>query len=170
MSVSHNTYLGPYFRCRTRTETVTVEVVACPNAACPRHGKRLSFQDAAQRYCPHCGTPIDRAFPAEDEQDAPDRWDVSDAIDEALSEVTGDDADFPRGFGYHLWLPNVGRFGGPKRAKADSSCGVEIVLDGVDIEAEKAWLDGAYPERETLVELYGLGRVETRWGLIRWCS
>lgn len=171
MSVSRNTYLGPYFRCKTRTETVTVNIAACPNAACARRGKSLFAESATQRYCPNCGTPIERHFPTDEERTLPDRWDVREAIDEALSEVTGDDADFPEDFDYHLWVPNVSRPGGPKRASADDSCGVEIMLDDVDIEAEKAWFADAYLEHATLVEFYGGGaNVETRWGLLKWCS
>lgn len=167
MSVSRNTYLGPYFRCRTRTETVTTTVAACPNATCSRHG--IAIRSAP--FCSECGTPIERHFPTDKERTLPDRWDVREAIDEALSEVTSDDADFPEDFDYHLWIPNDPRPGGPKRTSADDSCGVEVMLDDVDIEAEKAWFATAYLEHTTLVEFYGGGaNVEVRWGLLKWCS
>lgn len=166
MSVDRNTYLGPYFRCKTRTETVTVNIAACPNVTCPRHG----IATRSMSFCSGCGTPIDRAFPVNDERTLPDRWKVREAINEALSEVTGDDADFPEDFDYHLWVPNDPRPGGPKRASADDSCGVEIILDDVNIEAEKAWFASAYPEWTRLEDAYGPGNVETRWGLLKWCS
>jgi hypothetical protein len=168
VSLSYSAYLGPYFRCKTRTERRARVVAACPNPTCPRHGKDVLVTD--DRYCPLCGTPIGRTFPVADAVTVPDRWAVAEAIGDVLCEVAGDDADFPEDFGYHLWIPNEARPGAPKRGAADSPCGVEIILDEVEFRAERHWMDDAFPERSKLVAIYGGGCVETRWGLLRWCS
>jgi hypothetical protein len=61
--------------------------------------------------------------------------------------------------------------GAPRLGAADDRCGVEIALDDVGIIDEKRWLEDAFTsELATLMGFYGDDNVETRWGLIRWCS
>jgi hypothetical protein len=165
MGVSSHTYLGPYFRCRTRTAQVQAMIATCSNAACEQHGVRYT----SSPFCPQCGSMVVSDFHGQRTVTEPHWSDVSEAIDEALQEVTTDDADF--GDDYHLWIPNVTRPGQPER-DADDRCGVEIAVDGLDIGAERRWLVGAFnAELGILRSMYGgTDHVEIRWGLIKSCS
>jgi hypothetical protein len=166
MGVSSHTYLGPYFRCKTRTETGKRTIVACPNRECYRYGK--PSQAVSAKFCPDCGMELDRIFAVEVTVTKPHWSEVSEAVKEQLDEVTCNDADF--GKEWHLWIPNVTRPGQPVR-DADDKCGVEVPVDSLDIGAEQRWLLDAFgPEVGKLMAVYGMHHVETRWGLIKYCS
>lgn len=158
MSTSTYHYLGPYFRCETRTEPRERKIVACPNRKCDRYGKELFV-----RFCPSCGTKIDPAFAVTATATIPCKWEVSDAINEALTEV-GYDGEF------HLWIPNVERPGKAERpSELDDGEGAEVDILTIDYRGEMDWLDTAFAvERRTLIEAYGESKVSTRWSLIRY--
>jgi hypothetical protein len=164
MGVSSHTYLGPYFRCKTRTVQVRAMIATCSNAACGQHGVRYT----SSPFCPQCGSMIVSDFHGQRTETEPHWSEVSEAVKEQLDEVTSDDADFDDDF--HLWIPNVTRPGQPVR-DADSRCGVEVPVDGLDIGAERRWLLDAFgPEVGKLMAAYGMHNVETRWGLLKYCS
>jgi hypothetical protein len=166
MGVYSHTYLGPYFRCRTRAVAEKRTVVACPNRECYRYDK--PSPSASVKFCPDCGTELDRNFPIEVTVTRPHGVAVSEAIKEQLSEITSNYTDF--GKDYHLWIPNVARPGQPER-DADDKCGVEVPVDGLDIGGEQRWLLEAFgPEVGKLMTAYGMHNVETRWGLLKYCS
>lgn len=148
--MSRHLYLGPYIECTYKPATRVTHVTGCLNAACESHPKKVG-PNARGKFCSTCGAEngqIPISIP-----DLPDRFDV---VGDALFDMN------PRTT--ILWLaPNVVRKGDP-RPKLDDSGEFALDLQGVDREAEIAWLEKAFaPEIKKLRAAYAT--VTLKWGL-----
>lgn len=163
MSISYETYVGPYARCANGTKEENQQYISCPNADCENHQKALRTP-----YCEKCGTKVQsltRTFTAE----AVDAWDVGEKIDDRLT-TPGDDAHmtWSEENHAHLWMPNVSTpwRNGHLEERADFFL-QEIQLGDCATEIS-AFADFFAPELTALRAAYGANAVSIHWGIIQY--
>lgn len=102
MSISYQTYIGPYVRCAVGVEESVEQIRACTNPACPDHKHHVS-----SAFCHLCGSPVGDV-PYRTVKDAVDDWAVREEISDRLATASGDGySKWGRENHAHIWLPNV---------------------------------------------------------------
>jgi hypothetical protein len=164
MSTSYRTYVGPYVRCAVGIVEVAVEKRGCTNAVCENHRRTLRVADAT--YCHKCGAAIGPVLYAET-RDAVRAWEVLEAIDERLTDGSGDAylrwVEKERA---HIWVANVSVPGRDYQLDETDFALIEITPD--QIRAELALFEHHFAgELITLSDLYGPGAISLHWGVVQ---
>lgn len=165
MSITYNTYVGPYVRCAVEFKDVIDLKKGCVNAECPNH-KLDRF--VSGKFCMVCGSPIGDV-PYTERKEAVDRWEVSEEIDQRFSDPGGD--------GYyrwveenkaHLWLPNIDA-GIPRNGHLESQEVFALAdIQAADIQTETEQFTTFFAaELALLRSRYGEAAVSIHWGIIQ---
>lgn len=163
MSISYETYVGPYVRCAVGTKEEKQAYISCPNAECPNHGMALRTP-----YCEKCGAKVQsltRTFTAE----AVDAWDVREKIDDRLT-IPGGDAHMTwcEENHAHLWMPNVPTPWRDGHLEERADFFLQEIQIGEPAGEMLAFADFFAPELTTLRATYGVNAVSIHWGIIQY--
>lgn len=162
MSMGNSIYVGPYVVGKSPVvHVVERSFTGCLNAGCDSYGMG---EGEGARFCPACGGKIGRGALRVDEAIA--WYEVSEAIEEALSESSGEGRDDNA----HYWRPNVTREGEPERETFDSSSNpCDYLVTPGDVRGETEWLASAFrDEIKTMRQFYE--SVSVAWGILVWWS
>lgn len=160
MSTDYSTYIGPYVQCTVR-QIETIEMRrTCPSVSCASHGRTLSAD-----FCHVCGGHIrDVAFPVI--VDAVDTYDLQEAIDERLADVSGDAySEWSRENKAHLWKPNIGDVG--RHLDSREPFALHRITPTDMHDELHAFEEYFAPELATLRTAYGEAAVSVYWGIIQ---
>lgn len=160
MSVSFNTFVGPYVEVYSPEKQSTEEYHSCPNKKCVNHTKPIS-----DGYCSKCGTKIERMERACMEKIDFDCYDEFPdySLEEVITTYKPTDCED------YIYFVN-----GNKHA-------IGIILDGNDVSVNQ--IDEKTPQAESelfknklnkeitrLQEVFGKDNVKIKWGVLVWCS
>ena len=162
MSIDRRVYVGPFVRCRRKTEEVRESRKGCVKPACRR------FRDwrAAvrwQMFCPDCGYQLGEWR----ELVTRDAVDVEELTGGALSEVRPM-CSLPWQDEWAILLPNEDR-DPPREFRVEG----DVLLDLIGVMEcdEFLWLKQAFAaELVKLREAFGADGVDVRWGVVAWSS
>lgn len=155
MSIDHQVYVGPYVACKVSKAQHTRRERQCLQC----HQPRLSAP-----FCFACGGRVDWVE-TPIEADAVNEDEVSQALDEVLSPLPGDNPYD----GWHFWFVNVpSRWGGRELwFDEDDETLLQEPIWGKLIGDEIDRFEAVFAaELKTLHKLYDKDNVEVRWGVV----
>lgn len=163
MGIDYSIHLGPYVECRTKKKAGVEKRRVCPNDKCKKHNEKR-YDDI--KFCEECGARIEKLdFPIE--QEAVERWALSEKMKEALTWPMGD--EFAHWMGkndIHIWLTNKADcphlYFNPKH---DSFQMREVTPQLIEEELE-AFKKCHEKEIQLLYKTYGEENCTFKWGLL----
>ena len=163
MSIDYRTYVGPYVRCAVGVVSVTKERRSCANPACPGHQEEIY----RAQFCQRCGSPIGKV-PYTKTKDAVDAWYVIEAIDQRLTDASGD--------GYsrwveqeraHIYIANVGIEGRSYHLEENADFALAEITPN-QLNDEMAAFAGQFADEiAKLREMYSTEAVSLHWGILQ---
>jgi hypothetical protein len=161
MGMSMSCFLGPYLVARTKQVEATEYRRSCRNKKCKQYDDEIY---GGGNFCSLCGKAI-VDVPQKVTEDAIDRHELQEQIDERLYVCPGDDMhDLMRQSDFHLWLPNLSI---PKcRDFQLHENTMFFPISAANIEEEVAAFKKFYAkEIKVLRKAYGEDAIEVKWGV-----
>lgn len=167
MSFYRTTYTGPHIVCKTHKVSVEKTIRTCSNSTCSQYELEIYGN---VKFCDQCGSPVQNRL-VNYFEDNIDSFEVRMNLDEALSEVPGDDfSSWMKKNDVHIWIsnrhiPNVREF-------SFDDDGVRYVPITAELIADELEKFSVFFEKEIFIlkEEYGAENVELKWGLIHYTS